>query len=160
MISVFDKVDLKKSEKLDLNQVKIDVDEKEKNLFQDEEIDLKVIGWFPSKYILASNKNFELVIIDQHAAHERINYEILKKDFEQKRIEVQGLLISEIFELPNSKKEFLADLENLNKFEAFGFFIELFGKDSLKINAVPSIIEQGKELQTVKEILENLVENM
>jgi DNA mismatch repair protein MutL len=160
MISVFDKVDLKKSEKLDLNQVKIDVDEKEKNLFQDEEIDLKVIGWFPSKYILASNKNFELVIIDQHAAHERINYEILKKDFEQKRIEVQGLLISEIFELPNSKKEFLADLENLNKFEAFGFFIELFGKDSLKINAVPSIIEQGKEVQTVKEILENLVENM
>ncbi len=160
MISVFDKVDLKKSEKLDLNQVKIDVDEKEKNLFQDEEIDLKVIGWFPSKYILASNKNFELVIIDQHAAHERINYEILKKDFEQKRIEVQGLLISEIFELPNSKKEFLADLENLKKFEAFGFFIELFGKDSLKINAVPSIIEQGKEVQTVKEILENLSENI
>ena len=38
-------------------------------------------------YILASNLNYDLILIDQYSAHERINYEILKEDFINKKIE-------------------------------------------------------------------------
>ncbi|MDR0676977.1 MAG: DNA mismatch repair endonuclease MutL [Elusimicrobiota bacterium] len=195
IMSIFDNMDLKKIENLNLNQnatsilleknnmsnqkdntpIHLERDETSNNVLEKsdkrkdyatnieaeffDEIDpeINIIGWLPNKYILANNKNFDLILIDQHASHERINYEILKKDFENRAIEVQGLLLPEILEIQSSKMDFL--IENIKKFENFGFFIEYFGNNIFKITGVPSIIEKGKEIESVREILDNIIDD-
>ncbi len=118
--------------------------------------DIKVIGWLPEKFILAFNSRKDLLIFDQHACHERVNYEILRNDFESKRVEVQGLLIPTVVNILASKIDIV--LKNLKNFETFGFFVEHFGDRTLKITAVPSIIQNGNEKAALLEIIENLTE--
>ncbi|MCP4482276.1 MAG: DNA mismatch repair endonuclease MutL [bacterium] len=122
--------------------------------FSGEINNINIIGRLPTKYILAYNSKNDFILIDQHAAHERINYEQLKNDFLNKQIEIQGLLIPEIVTLNSGVLE-IAEA-NLEKFEKFGFLIEKFGNDSLKITAVPSIIEKGHEKSSFLEMLSEI----
>ena len=150
----FSNTDLSKQENLKIKNVS--QNNQNENLLTDEN-EITTIGWLPDKFILAYNSKKDLLIIDQHAADERINYEILLKDFKNKAVEVQGLLLPEMVEIQNSKVDFV--LENIKNFEAFGFFVEHFGGNSFKITAIPSIIQKGKERGTFLEIVENIIES-
>jgi len=74
-------------------------------------------------------------IIDQHAAHERMIYDRLKKQMDERKIIQQPLLLPYILEVNVIENVFVSDqLENIR---ALGFDIEQFGKNSYKVSAVP-----------------------
>lgn len=75
-------------------------------------------------------------IIDQHAAHEKVLYEKLRKDFQEKKISSQYLSPPLILTV-NIKEELLL-LEHMRQFEKMGFEIEPFGSKEYSIHAVPA----------------------
>ena len=108
-------------------------------------------------YIIAQSKN-GLVIVDQHAAHERLVYEKLKSQMENNKIESQGLLIPEIVDLDDTKISLLMDnQETLNK---FGLFLEPFGSNSLSVQSIPALIDKKADIKKlIFDILDELVEH-
>ena len=96
-----------------------------------------------------------LILVDQHAAHERITYEGLKSQFKTKRVESQTLLIPEIIELLDNEKEVILDSsETLSK---LGFEVEAFGKDSICIRGVPSLLGLSDLKGLIVDIIDELV---
>lgn len=85
-------------------------------------------------FILAKDM-VSLYIIDQHAMHERINFEKMLNNIEKKNIEVQRLMIPEILTIPSYLILEMQDIKStLND---IGFEAEVFGEDKIKVDAVP-----------------------
>ena len=102
---------------------------------------LKPIGQFMDLYLLCEAKRGEesyLVVIDQHAVHERILFENLKKQFAAKQITRQSLLFPKMLELTPEYRTILE--KNREKIEQLGLSVEDFGGDSFIIKAVPAVI--------------------
>ena len=81
----------------------------------------------------------DLIIIDQHAAHERIMFDRLKNSFISKEMVVQPLIIPFILDVDAVEYEFI--VSKLDFFKDLGFDIEEFGINTLKISSVPLILE-------------------
>ena len=97
----------------------------------------KFIGIAFKTYIILEMNN-ELYIMDQHAAHERILYERVKKNFfSDTQKESQMLLLPDIINLTN--KEMGIAKDNLALFEKAGFVVEEFGDNTLKVSGVPEV---------------------
>ena len=97
----------------------------------------KFIGIAFKTYIILE-MNQELFIMDQHAAHERILYEKVKKNFfSDTQKESQMLLLPDVITLTN--KEMGIAKDNLQLFERAGFVVEEFGENTLKVSGVPDI---------------------
>jgi DNA mismatch repair protein MutL len=79
-----------------------------------------------------------LVVIDQHAVHERILFENLKKQFESKQMASQNLLFPKMLELTPESSEIIE--KNSEEIKALGIVVEEFGGDNFVIKAVPSVI--------------------
>ncbi len=117
--------------------------------------DLKVVGQIHNLYIVLETSN-EIVLIDQHAAHERVLYESLKRNSEGKKPESQKLLIPETFETTFSEADLLLKL--IPSFEEIGLHMEPFGGNTFVVKEVPSFLE-GKEIQPViREIVERALD--
>jgi DNA mismatch repair protein MutL len=114
---------------------------------------LAIIGQFNAAYILCQ-EGTDLVIIDQHAAHERVAFERLKAEFAAAGVESQRLLFPETIEL--SFKEGAVLRENLAGLELLGFSLEEFGGSTRLLNAVPRILSGTDYLRTLRDILEEL----
>jgi DNA mismatch repair protein MutL len=82
--------------------------------------------------------------LDQHAAHERILYESLKKRSSEIKKRSQQLLVPETFDMGFAESDILEKLIPL--FEDIGFYIEPFGGNTFVVKAIPTILE-GKEIQ-------------
>ena len=115
-------------------------------------------GWFSSlnvkgqvgeMYIVCEGEE-GMVVIDQHAAYERIAFETLKKTYEDKEYNLQQLLIPETIDL--SPKEAAAIEENIADITKLGFDIENFGGRSFVIKAVPAIFGS----RSVKDIISDM----
>jgi DNA mismatch repair protein MutL len=78
------------------------------------------------------------VVIDQHAVHERILFENLKKQFDSKQMASQNLLFPKMLELTPESAEILE--KNREEIREFGIVVEEFGGDNFIIKAVPSVI--------------------
>ena len=105
--------------------------------------DLKIIGQFMDLYLLCEATRGEesfLVVIDQHAAHERIIFENLKKQFADNQVASQNLLFPKMLELPPESADVLEKYRQ--EIEQFGLKIEEFGGDNYVIKAVPAIVSQ------------------
>ena len=126
------------------------------SVFEEEEIPelkYKIIGTVFSTYIIIEIKD-EMYIIDQHAAHERIMYEKVKKNYySNAEKDSQMLLLADIITL--SHKEMSIARENIDMFKKAGFDFEEFGENTIKLVSVPSMCE---ELNTKKIFLEILDE--
>ena len=97
----------------------------------------KFIGIAFKTYIILEMNN-ELYIMDQHAAHERILYEKVKKNFFSNITkESQMLLLPDVITLTN--KEMGIARDNLELFEKAGFIVEEFGENTLKVSGVPEV---------------------
>jgi len=102
---------------------------------------LKPIGQVMDLYLLCEAKSGEecyLVVIDQHAVHERILFENLKKQFAARQIARQSLLFPKMVELTPENKAILE--KNLAQIGQLGLVVEEFGGDSYIIKAVPAVI--------------------
>lgn len=100
-------------------------------------LDYKIIGTVFETYILIEI-NSSLYVFDQHACHERINYDKLLKELDAKNIALQPLLIPYILNTNSLEAEFLEqNIDNLNE---LGFEISLFGDKCYKISTVPQVL--------------------
>jgi DNA mismatch repair protein MutL len=104
-------------------------------------------------YIVAQTKD-GLVIVDQHAAHERIIYERLKQDVSQNKVKSQILLIPEVIDLP--QKEYEALLRNQASLSQFGIILEPFGARSILVREIPALLSQSNISLLMKDLAEDL----
>lgn len=124
-------------------------DEKEDvNVFVDEYFE--IIGQIFDTYIIAE-KGDEMMIIDQHAAHERLKYEELKREIEAKQPNSQILIEPVVISLNGS--EMSAFSENKETFNEMGFECEEFGEESIIVRAVPGGIEIGEVEPVMSELI-------
>lgn len=98
--------------------------------------DFNIIGQLFNTYILL-HYNQDVLIVDQHAALERINYDKLINSIKDNNYS-QPLLIPYIFSVNHYESEFIHS--NLDKFNSIGIEIEAFGNNSFKIGSVPSVL--------------------
>jgi DNA mismatch repair protein MutL len=114
---------------------------------------LQVIGQFKAAYILCQD-GADLVMIDQHAAHERVVFEELRCSFAKAAVQGQRLLFPETVELMPSEAAALKEQgEMLGK---LGFELEHFGGGTWLLNGVPQPLADHDYLRALKDILEEL----
>ncbi len=106
-------------------------------------------------YIVAQSSD-GLVLIDQHAAHERLTYEAMKRELQQTGIRRQALLSPEIVDLDAKGKELI--LEKQQELTKLGLLIEPFGQ-SIIIKEVPALLKNVDAQQLVRDISEELKEH-
>ncbi|WGZ94023.1 MAG: DNA mismatch repair endonuclease MutL [Candidatus Thiothrix putei] len=105
-------------------------------------------------YILAQNAN-GLVVVDMHAAHERITYEYLKQSMAQDAIRSQPLLIPASLNV--SKKEADHAEQYATTFRTLGFELDRLGMEKLTIRAVPSLLKESDTEALVRDVLADLI---
>ncbi len=107
-------------------------------------------------YILAENAE-GLVVVDMHAAHERITYEYLKKSMADDSIRSQPLLVPR--SLAVSKKEGDASEEFAETFQQLGFELNRIAPEQVAIRAVPSLLKDSDVDLLVRDVLSDLLEH-
>ena len=107
-------------------------------------------------YILAENAE-GLVVVDMHAAHERITYEYLKKSMLDDSIRSQPLLVPS--SLAVSQKEGDCAEEFAKTFQQLGFELNRLAPEKLAIRAVPSLLKDSNVEQLVRDVLSDLLEH-
>jgi DNA mismatch repair protein MutL len=106
-------------------------------------------------YILAQTRD-GLVIVDQHAAHERLVYERLKRQREEKGVERQLLLIPCVVELDDNRLDAL--LPALPQLAELGLLLESFGPGAVLVRESPAILGEIDHAQLVADIADILAE--
>jgi len=114
---------------------------------------LAVIGQFHSEYILCQSGS-ELVIIDQHAASERVAYQLLKQQSRTGGIESQRLLFPETVEL--SFSEVTVAVRFSQDLAGIGFELEPFGGTTIMVSAVPRLVVNKDPMALIRDILADL----
>ena len=117
---------------------------------------LRIIGFLDKTYILAAS-DAGLLVIDQHAAHERVLYERLLRQSASGDIPSQRLLFPVTLEL--SRPEILFIGKNKNLFEKIGFEIESFGQNTIIINSIPLTLKQDNVAGLISDLLSKLMED-
>ncbi len=107
-------------------------------------------------YILAENEK-GLVMIDMHAAHERIVYEKMKKAFDHNNIMVQQLLIPHTLTL--SEREANCVEQHQLFFHQLGFHVERIATETIVIRGVAQLLAEGPVEQLVRDIITDLLEH-
>lgn len=117
--------------------------------------DHRYLGQIFNTYILVEFED-KLYIIDQHAAHEKINFEKLMKRFREGDIDSQKIFPSIILKL--TPVEYAAVEKNIEAFEKIGYEIELFGDRDIKVDAVPSNIFNIGSSELLKDMIASFVD--
>jgi len=107
-------------------------------------------------YILAENAE-GLVVVDMHAAHERITYEHLKNSMAEDKVRSQPMLVPA--SLAVSQKEGDCAEEFAETFQKLGFELTRLSPEQLTIRAVPSLLKDSNVEQLVRDVLSDLLEH-
>ena len=129
------------------------VELKQTDLIQQD--NFKFIGQIFETYILVE-KEKSFYIIDQHAAQERVRYEMFSNQLEQKSLKIQQLLIPDVFELQKSKSILLKN--NLEVFKNLGFDVEEFGDNSFRLTAYPALLGNNVNFIEIIDVLVGFLE--
>ncbi|WP_333822164.1 DNA mismatch repair endonuclease MutL [Pinisolibacter sp.] len=108
-----------------------------------------------ANYIVAQTRD-GLVIVDAHAAHERLTYEKLKRQMAETGVARQMLLIPEVVELPEEDVARL--LARADDFEKVGLTLESFGGGAVAVREVPAILGAGDVAGLVRDLADDLAE--
>ena len=120
---------------------------------------VKIIGVLFSTYILMEDlTSSKLLIMDQHAAHERIMYEKYKREYEAENVAIQTLLTPEVIELTSTELEFV--IENIDLLKNLGFIVEEFGQKSIVIRGVPILFGKPQVKTFFLELIDSLKSNI
>ncbi|MEG1149761.1 MAG: DNA mismatch repair endonuclease MutL [Bacilli bacterium] len=114
------------------------------------------VGVVHGTYIIAENED-GMYIIDQHAAHERINYELVLKKLANETTNIINLLIPLSIEL--TKSDYLAFQEQKYILEDLGFIIEEFGTNTVLFKAHPSWLKDNFEEDNIRTIVDLVISN-
>lgn len=117
--------------------------------------ELIYIGSIFDSYLIYEDRiSGNMFLMDQHAAHERINYEKFISQFNTTDIVVQKLLVPELVHL--DLKEYNKILLNLDIFSKLGFDVEDFGSKAIRIIAIPIVFTSGNIKSIFYDILDNI----
>jgi len=105
-------------------------------------------------YILAQNRE-GLVLVDMHAAHERITYERLKSSWDEAKIRSQPLLVPHSMAISSREADFAE--EHADLFQRLGFVLQRVGPESLLIRELPILLRTANVEQLVRDVLADLV---
>ena len=111
----------------------------------------RIVGQVFQTYIIAE-KGDEMLIVDQHAAHERLKYEQLRK-------QENAIISQELFQplvLDFTKSEVALLSQHADRFRALGFDFEEFGGNSLRFNRIPVSITSTDVSQVIRELIDQL----
>ena len=114
------------------------------------------IGQVHGTYIIAENED-GMFILDQHAAHERINYEMITKKFKEETPSYTDMLVPLSIEL--SASDYETFMSNKNVLEDLGFKIEEFGINTIIIKSHPTWIAKNFEGDNLRTIVDLVINN-
>ena len=114
---------------------------------------LNVLGQIKQSYIVCETTQ-KMILIDQHAAHERIVFEKLLKAFEAKGLEKQQLLVSEQVELTEMEKTTFDKCSSF--FDKVGFDVSLYSERTLVVSAVPAVAAHVNPRALLHDLLSEL----
>jgi len=106
-------------------------------------------------YIVAQTKK-GIVIVDQHAAHERLVYERMKESLAEDGVKRQGLLIPEVVELEETAVERIC--AKADEFRELGLIIERFGAGAVVVREVPALLGQADISNLLKDLADEIEE--
>ncbi|MCR4693315.1 MAG: DNA mismatch repair endonuclease MutL [Firmicutes bacterium] len=121
-----------------------------------DEKDVKIIGQVFNTYIIAQSGDM-MIIADQHAAHERLKYEELKRELEKREVTSQLLLVPVVIDL--SASEMQTYLQNAKSFSDMGFEIEEFGNNALLLRATPETLDEEGLKGLVIELIDQFADS-
>jgi DNA mismatch repair protein MutL len=107
-------------------------------------------------YILAENSG-GLIIVDMHAAHERIVYERMKQNAQQEDVIAQPLLVPIAFNVSQAEADLVE--ENVEFFSHLGFKVERLGPEQIRLRAIPALLKNADSEQLLRDVLADLVEH-
>src|SRR5204863_7961364 len=113
----------------------------------------QIIGVLNKLYVLMENAD-GLVLVDQHAAHERILFEELRRRMEEQGVPTQRLLLAQTFDLPPRDAEWIE--RNLSILQKMGIGIESFGPNTFKIDSLPSFLDISDPAQFMRKVIDDL----
>ncbi len=114
---------------------------------------VKAVSQVANSYIVAENED-GLILIDQHAAHERVRYEELMDQFEKKDKSVQQLLVPQQLEL--TAEEIALFEDNKEIFDSLGFEIDSFGGNTFVVRAIPGCLSGQEPDEIIKGVLDDI----
>lgn len=110
---------------------------------------LRLIGQYRNSYLVCQD-GLDLILIDQHAAHERIGFERLRSQYRQGRIPSQALLFPVVIEVDFGEAQALR--ESLPHFERLGLIVEPFGGKSYVLKEIPQLLDTGQAEQLLRDL--------
>ena len=111
------------------------------------------LGQFRDTFIIAMDDE-GLCIIDQHVAHERVLFERIMEKLTSQSLESQRLLIPAVLELPPAERAAL--VSKSDALARFGFEVEEFGGDSIKVTAMPALLDPNECDSALRALAEDL----
>jgi DNA mismatch repair protein MutL len=114
---------------------------------------LTVIGQYAGTYLVCSDGE-DIVLLDQHAAHERVAFERLRREFASGSVESQGLLFPEVIEF--SLAESAVVDEHRPALRKLGFILEDFGGTARVVQSVPRLLAEREFIRVLRDVLEEL----
>ncbi len=106
-------------------------------------------------YIVAQTED-GMVIVDQHAAHERLVYERMKAQIEANGVARQGLLIPEVVEMDEAEAARIVD--RADELESFGLVVEAFGPGAVVVREAPALLGDSDIQGLVRDLADDLAE--
>ncbi len=113
----------------------------------------QIIGVLNKLYVLMENVN-GLVLVDQHAAHERILFEELRRRMEEEGVPAQKLLLPHTFDLPPRDADWVE--RNMSILQKMGIGIESFGPNTFKIDSLPAFLNASNPTQFMRKVIDDL----
>ena len=113
----------------------------------------EIIGVLSKLYVLMENSN-GLVLVDQHAAHERVLFEELRRRMEEQGVPTQKLLLPQTFDVPPRDADWIE--HNLSVLQRMGIGIESFGANTFKIDSLPSFLDVSDAAQFMRKVIDDL----
>jgi DNA mismatch repair protein MutL len=117
--------------------------------------DFRIIGQFKDAYLLCEYRE-RLVLIDQHAAHERIAFDRLEEAYATEGIARQLLLVPQVVELPPRETECLR--RHLDSLMGCGVEVEFYGGKSFVVKAMPALLGRTDPRLLLQDVAEELTE--
>lgn len=116
---------------------------------------LTYIGQVDATYLVASTTEGGMVLVDQHAAHERVRFDQIRITANEPP-QSQELIVPQILSLSSPETAVIQNA--LPVLAEIGFIIESFGKDTYQVRAVPVMLNRQEEIGIIHEILDTLIE--
>jgi DNA mismatch repair protein MutL len=117
---------------------------------------LRLVGQIGAAYLIAEGPD-GLYLIDQHAAHERVLFEKLMAQHDQKNIPSQALLAPVVVTLPPGQADILSS--QVSALQSFGFQVVSFGTNAFQVRSIPALFGQADPASALRVLVDDFEED-